>query len=188
MYIRRKIKIFLMSHWVKLAVAAGIVLLILATVYAFSTLESFQKNIMLAQLPINLLAGGIQAVIFVFLYLTFLKDGFSRLEPNRIKGENVHTRWDDVIGIDEAKEEAWEVVQLIKDRAQLLKIGGKIIRGLLFAGPAGCGKTYLAKAIATEAKIPFLSMSGSEFVEVFVGVGASRIRKLFKRARNLAYE
>jgi cell division protease FtsH len=92
-----------------------------------------------------------------------------------------------VVGIDEAKEEAWEVVQLIKDHAKLKKIGGKILRGILMIGPPGCGKTYLAKAIATEAELPFLSMSGSEFVEVFVGVGASRVRKLFKKARSLAY-
>jgi cell division protease FtsH len=78
-------------------------------------------------------------------------------------------------------------VQLIKDRKRLVKIGGKILRGLLMVGPPGCGKTYLAKAIATEAGIPFISMSGSEFTEIFVGVGASRVRKLFKRARTLAY-
>lgn len=80
-----------------------------------------------------------------------------------------------------------EVVKLITDRAQLQRIGGKILRGILMIGPPGCGKTYLAKAIATEANIPFLSMSGSEFVEMFVGVGASRVRKLFKQARQLAY-
>ncbi|MEI8176880.1 MAG: AAA family ATPase, partial [Candidatus Omnitrophota bacterium] len=92
----------------------------------------------------------------------------------------------DIIGIDEAKAEAWEVVQLIKDHQRLKKIGGKIIRGILMLGPPGCGKTYLAKAVATEAGIPFISISASEFMEVFVGVGASRMRKLFKKARRLA--
>ena len=94
--------------------------------------------------------------------------------------------WNDVIGMDEAKQEALEVVKLIKDRAELQRIGGKILRGILMLGPPGCGKTYLAKAIATEAKLPFISMSGSEFVEMFVGVGAGRIRSLFKKARQLA--
>ena len=86
-----------------------------------------------------------------------------------------------------AKLEAKELVELIKDRARIKKIGGSIIRGMLMMGPPGCGKTYLAKAIATEAGIPFISMSGSEFVEVFVGVGASRVRQLFQKARRLAY-
>jgi cell division protease FtsH len=78
-------------------------------------------------------------------------------------------------------------VKLVMDRVEVQKIGGKILRGILMMGPPGCGKTYLAKAIATESKLPFMSMSGSEFIEMFVGVGASRIRKLFKQARQLAY-
>ncbi|MDD5422285.1 MAG: AAA family ATPase, partial [Candidatus Omnitrophica bacterium] len=95
--------------------------------------------------------------------------------------------WDDVVGMEDVKVEAREVVQLISDRARLKKIGGKILRGILMIGPPGCGKTYMAKAIATETGLPFLAMSGSEFVEIFVGVGASRVRRLFKKARELAY-
>jgi len=138
-------------------------------------------------MPITLLLSGVHAGIFVFMYMIFLRGGFTKIKQTTIKGDQVNIHWNDVIGIDEAKEEAWEVVQLIKDRTLLLKIGGKILRGLLMVGPPGCGKTYLAKAIATEANIPFISMSGSEFTEIFVGVGASRVRKLFKRARTLAY-
>jgi cell division protease FtsH len=138
-------------------------------------------------MPISILLAGLNAGIFVFMYMIFLRGGFTSIKQTAIKGENVNVRWDDVIGIDEAKEEAWEVVQLIKDRTRLSKIGGKILRGLLMVGPPGCGKTYLAKAIATEAGIPFISMSGSEFTEIFVGVGAARVRKLFKKARTLAY-
>ena len=79
------------------------------------------------------------------------------------------------------------VVKLVKDRAQLQRMGGRILRGILMLGPPGCGKTYLAKGIATGSGLPFISISGSEFVEMFVGVGASRVRKLFNQARNLAY-
>jgi len=138
-------------------------------------------------MPITLLLSGVHAGIFVFMYMVFLRGGFTKIKQTTIKGQKVNIHWDDVIGIDEAKQEAWEVVQLIKDRTRLLKIGGRILRGLLMVGPPGCGKTYLAKAIATEADIPFISMSGSEFTEIFVGVGASRVRKLFKRAQTLAY-
>ena len=130
---------------------------------------------------------AINAVVFVFLYMSVFRGGFAKLDNKKVKATDVNVRFSDVIGIDEAKEEAWEVVQLIKDHARLKKIGGKILRGILMVGPPGCGKTYLAKAIASEAKLPFLSMSASEFVEIFVGVGASRVRKLFKQASSLAY-
>jgi cell division protease FtsH len=119
--------------------------------------------------------------------MMFMQGGLAKVSKSKIKGEMVNVMWDDVIGMEEAKREAWEVVQLIKDRARVTQIGGKILRGILMLGPPGCGKTYMAKAIATEAKVPFLSMSGSEFVEIFVGVGASRVRRLFKKARELAY-
>ncbi|MEK7167152.1 MAG: AAA family ATPase [Patescibacteria group bacterium] len=174
-------------HWLKMLIGFIVIVLIILSIWGLASLESFYRNLTLATMPINLLIGGINAVIFVFLYLFLFQGGLSKMTANKVKGEKVDIKWSDVIGMDESKQEAWEVVELIKDRKRLMKIGGKIIRGLLMVGPPGCGKTYLAKAIATEAKVPFLSTSGSEFTEIFVGVGASRVRKLFKKARMLAY-
>lgn len=183
----RKIKLFFMMHWFKMLISFSLIILIILAIWGLSSLESFYRKMTLASMPINLLLAGVNAVIFVFLYQLILQGGFSKMPANKIRGEKIDIKWDDVIGMDESKQEAWEVVQLIRDRKLLMKIGGKVIRGLLMVGPPGCGKTYLAKAIATEAKVPFISVSGSEFTEVFVGVGASRVRKLFKRARLLAY-
>ncbi|MBU0759717.1 MAG: AAA family ATPase [Candidatus Omnitrophica bacterium] len=183
----RRIQMYIMMHWLKIVIVFVILLLLILAIWGLSSLESFYRHLTLAQMPITLLLSGVHAGIFVFMYMIFLRGGFTRIKQTTIKGQNVNIHWNDVIGIDEAKEEASEVVQLIKDRTRLLKIGGKILRGLLMVGPPGCGKTYLAKAIATEGDIPFISMSGSEFTEIFVGVGASRVRKLFKRARTLAY-
>jgi len=176
-----------MEHWVKITVGLIVFILIILSIWGLASLESFYRNLTIAQMPISILLAGLNAGIFVFMYMIFLQGGFSKIKQTTIKGENVNIHWDDVIGMEEAKLEALEVVQLIKDRTRLLKIGGKILRGLLMVGPPGCGKTYLAKAIATEAGIPFISMSGSEFTEIFVGVGAARVRKLFKKARTLAY-
>ncbi len=183
----RKMKMYFMMHWLKIVIVSVICLLVVLAVWGLSSLESFYRHLTLAQMPITLLLSGVHAGIFVFMYMVFLRGGFSRIKQTAIKGENVNIHWNDVIGMEESKLEAMEVVELIKDRKKLLKIGGKILRGLLMVGPPGCGKTYLAKAIATEAGIPFISMSGSEFTEIFVGVGASRVRKLFKKARTLAY-
>ena len=92
----------------------------------------------------------------------------------------------DVAGIDEAKEELKEVVEFLKNPAKFQKLGGRIPKGVLLVGPPGTGKTLLAKAVAGEAKVPFFSISGSEFVEMFVGVGASRVRDLFSQAASQA--
>ncbi|MFA5389306.1 MAG: AAA family ATPase [Candidatus Omnitrophota bacterium] len=183
----RKLKMHFMEHWVKIVVGITIVILIILSIWGLASLESFYRHLTIAQMPISILLAGLNAGIFVFMYMIFLQGGFSKIRQTTVKGQNVNIHWQDVIGMEEAKQEALEVVQLIKDRTKLLKIGGKILRGLLMVGPPGCGKTYLAKAIATEAGIPFISMSGSEFTEIFVGVGAARVRKLFKKARTLAY-
>jgi cell division protease FtsH len=188
-------------YWVRILVISLIVALVVSLVLvltvgirAWNEAESYLRQSQLAMIPMQLYLQVIMAFIFgiVYTYLwywLFMKRGAQSMTQNTkksISGEDLAIGWDDVIGMDEAKQEAFEIVKLIKDRAELQKIGGKILRGILMMGPPGCGKTYLAKAIATEAKLPFISMSGSEFVEMFVGVGASRIRSLFKRARQLA--
>ncbi|MBI2870824.1 MAG: AAA family ATPase [Candidatus Omnitrophica bacterium] len=176
-----------MMHWVKLAVTFGLVGLIYLAVFGLMQLESFYRNLQLVQIPVWILMGVVNAVVFVFMYSMMLRGGLAQINTKKVKGGHIRVKWDEVIGIDEAKAEAWEIVQLIKDRTRLKKIGGKIIRGLLMAGPPGCGKTYLAKAIATEAGIPFLPTSASEFNEIFIGVGSSKVRKLFKQGRSLAH-
>lgn len=94
--------------------------------------------------------------------------------------------FNDVAGVDEAKEELQEVIEFLKDPGKFSRLGGKIPKGVLLLGPPGCGKTLLAKAVAGEANVPFFSISGSDFVEMFVGVGASRVRDLFDQAKKAA--
>ncbi|WP_255309212.1 ATP-dependent zinc metalloprotease FtsH [Gilliamella sp. WF3-4] len=103
------------------------------------------------------------------------------LTPDQVK-----TKFIDVAGSEEAKQEVTEVVDFLRDPGKYQKLGGRIPKGILMVGPPGTGKTLLAKAIAGEAKVPFFSMSGSDFVEMFVGVGASRVRDLFEQARKHA--
>ncbi len=98
----------------------------------------------------------------------------------------VNVTFEDVAGLDEAKEEVMEVVDFLKNPKKYTALGGKIPKGVLLVGPPGTGKTLLAKAVAGEAGVPFFSISGSDFVEMFVGVGASRVRDLFKQAREKA--
>ena len=92
----------------------------------------------------------------------------------------------DVAGVDEAKDELQEIIEFLKDPEKFQRLGGKIPKGVLLVGPPGTGKTLLAKAVAGEASVPFFSMSGSEFVEMFVGVGASRVRDLFEQGKRNA--
>ena len=99
---------------------------------------------------------------------------------------SIVTRFADVAGVDEAKEELVEVVDFLKSPEKYTEIGGKIPKGVLLVGPPGTGKTLLARAVAGEAGVPFFKISGSDFVEMFVGVGASRVRDLFEQAKKLA--
>ena len=197
----KKIKFYFKTYWIRITVITGIIILAVSLIVfivqglrAWNESESYLRQSQLAMLPIQmyiyLIMGLVQAVVFTYMYywMFFKKgaSGFTQTQKKSIAGADIGITWNDVIGMDEAKQEALEVVKLITDRAELQRIGGKILKGILMVGPPGCGKTYLAKAIATEAKLPFISMSGSEFVEMFVGVGAGRIRSLFKKARQLA--
>jgi cell division protease FtsH len=183
----RKIKVFFVNHWLSITVILVSIILIILTIIGLNSLESFYRNLTLSTVPLQLLLTGINAMVFVYFYMTVFRGGLSSLKKSSIRPEDISVKFKDVIGLEQAKKEAMEVVSLLKDRAAVKKIGGKIVKGILLIGPPGCGKTLLAKAIACEAGIPFLHMAGSEFVEIFVGVGASRIRKLFKKAREYAY-
>lgn len=153
----------------------------------YRKLDDMQRLGYLAQLSTVPMWSTLSALTFIIgMWWLHHGGGFMKWGKSKVKAEFVNIKWGDVIGLKEAKTEAWEVVELLKDRTLTERIGGKILRGILLTGPPGCGKTYLAKAIATEAGIPFIPVSGSEFVEIFVGVGPSRVRKLFKQARQLA--
>ncbi|MBN2483330.1 MAG: ATP-dependent zinc metalloprotease FtsH [Candidatus Omnitrophica bacterium] len=102
------------------------------------------------------------------------------------KGKTPKVTFRDVAGIDEAKEELNEVIEFLKDPQRFQRLGGRIPKGVMLVGPPGCGKTLLAKAVAGEADVPFFNISGSNFVELFVGVGASRVRDLFEQAKKAA--
>ncbi|HEY2587627.1 MAG TPA: ATP-dependent zinc metalloprotease FtsH [Tepidisphaeraceae bacterium] len=109
---------------------------------------------------------------------------FGKSKARVTSKENTNVTFDDVAGVEEAKEEVMEIVEFLKNPKKFQRLGGRIPRGVLLVGEPGTGKTLLAKAIAGEADVPFFSISGSDFVEMFVGVGASRVRDLFKQAKD----
>ncbi|MDX2016726.1 MAG: ATP-dependent zinc metalloprotease FtsH [Planctomycetota bacterium] len=111
---------------------------------------------------------------------------FGKSRHRTLTKEMTNVTFTDVAGIDEAKDEVTEIIEFLKNPKKFTKLGGRIPRGVLLIGEPGCGKTLLAKAIAGEADVPFFSISGSDFVEMFVGVGASRVRDLFKQAKDSA--
>jgi cell division protease FtsH len=112
--------------------------------------------------------------------------GFGRSKAKLMSDSKKKVTFDDVAGVDEAKEEVQEIVEFLRDPRKFMRLGGKIPKGALLIGPPGTGKTLLAKAIAGEADVPFFTISGSDFVEMFVGVGASRVRDMFEQGKKNA--
>ncbi len=112
--------------------------------------------------------------------------GFGKSKARLLTERTGRVTFDDVAGVDEAKEELEEIVEFLKDPAKFQKLGGKIPKGALLVGPPGTGKTLIARAVAGEANVPFFTISGSDFVEMFVGVGASRVRDMFEQAKKNA--
>lgn len=154
-----------------------------------------RQNSVLVQMLINIIVPF--GIIFLMYFLIFRKmgggmggvGGIFGAGSSRAKAVDegkVQTRFADVAGVDEAKEELVEVVDFLKQPRKYTEIGGKIPKGVLLVGPPGTGKTLLARAVAGEAGVPFFRISGSDFVEMFVGVGASRVRDLFHSAREKA--
>ena len=150
--------------------------------------ESFLTQILISWFPMLLLIG-----VWVFFMRQMQGGGggrgamsFGKSKARLIEEDQIKVTFADVAGCDEAKEDVQEMVDFLKDPSKFQKLGGKIPRGALMVGPPGTGKTLLAKAIAGEARVPFFSISGSDFVEMFVGVGASRVRDMFEQAKKNA--
>lgn len=151
--------------------------------------QGFLTQLFLSILPILLILG-----IFIFFMRQMQGGGrggggpmtFGKSRARLLGEDQIKTTFADVAGVEEAKDEVQELVEFLRDPGKFQRLGGKIPRGVLMVGAPGTGKTLLAKAIAGEAKVPFFSISGSDFVEMFVGVGASRVRDMFEQAKKHA--
>ncbi|MFZ6730551.1 ATP-dependent zinc metalloprotease FtsH [Undibacterium sp. Ji42W] len=146
--------------------------------------QSFLSQVFISWFPMLLLIG-----VWVFFMRQMQGGGkggafsFGKSKARMLDDTNNNVTFADVAGCDEAKEEVSEIVDFLRDPTKFQKLGGRIPRGVLMVGPPGTGKTLLARAIAGEAKVPFFTISGSDFVEMFVGVGASRVRDMFENAK-----
>jgi cell division protease FtsH len=148
--------------------------------------SNFLANLFSWIFPVLILLG-----FWYFIMKRFQQQqgGFMSLGKNKAKiymDNDVKVKFEDAAGVDEAKQELVEVIDFLKEPERFTRIGGQIPRGILLVGPPGTGKTLLAKAVAGESKVPFFSLSGSEFVEMFVGLGAARVRDLFSQAKESA--
>jgi len=151
--------------------------------------QSILKQLLVASFPILIILA-----VFIF-FMRQMQGGlsgksgpmsFGRSKAKLLEGGKVKTNFTDVAGIEEAKEEVQEIVDFLQDPSKFQKLGGKIPTGILMVGSPGTGKTLLSRAIAEEAQVPFFTISGSDFVEIFVGVGASRVRDMFEQAKKHA--
>ena len=151
--------------------------------------ESFIKQLLISLAPILLLIG---VIIYTMKGAGGAMGGknnpmsFGKSKARLITKDESHVTFEDVAGVEEAKEEVSELVDFLSDPGKFTKVGGRIPKGVLMVGPPGTGKTLLAKAVAGEADVPFFFISGSDFVEMFVGVGASRVRDMFEQAKKNA--
>ncbi|AMA65173.1 ATP-dependent zinc metalloprotease FtsH [Candidatus Arsenophonus lipoptenae] len=149
--------------------------------------QSFLATIFISWFPMLLLIG-----VWIFFMRQMQGAGgkgamsFGKSKARMLTEDQIKTTFADVAGCDEAKEEVSELVEYLREPGRFQKLGGKIPKGILMVGPPGTGKTLLAKAIAGEAKVPFFTISGSDFVEMFVGVGASRVRDMFEQSKKTA--
>ncbi|AFM32072.1 MULTISPECIES: ATP-dependent zinc metalloprotease FtsH [Stutzerimonas stutzeri subgroup] len=146
----------------------------------------------------QLLVASFPILVIIAVFMFFMRQmqggaggkggpmSFGKSKARLLSEDQVKTTFADVAGCDEAKEEVHELVEFLRDPGRFQRLGGRIPRGVLMVGPPGTGKTLLAKAIAGEAKVPFFTISGSDFVEMFVGVGASRVRDMFEQAKKHA--
>ena len=144
---------------------------------------------------ISVLVSWFPMIVLIGVWIFFMRQmqsgggkalSFGKSRARLMSDQSQKVTFEDVAGIDEAKEELWEIVEFLKDPKKFTKLGGRIPKGVLLMGPPGTGKTLLGRAIAGEAGVPFFSISGSDFVEMFVGVGASRVRDLFVQGKKNA--
>ncbi len=159
-----------------------------------------KKNIKISSSPIeepniiiSLLISWLPIILIISIWIFFIKkiynNGknnllFGKSKAKKINKKNINIKFKDVAGCNEAKEEVKEIVEYLKKPNKFKKLGAKLPKGILMIGPPGTGKTLLAKAIAGESEVPFFHISGSDFIEIFVGIGASRVRDMFNQAKN----
>lgn len=167
--------------------------------------ELLRSNVQIESKPIEkqsiwtqLLVASFPILVILAVFMFFMRQmqgggggkggpmSFGKSKARLLSEDQIKTTFADVAGVEEAKEDVQELVDFLKDPGKFQRLGGRIPRGVLMVGPPGTGKTLLAKAIAGEAKVPFFTISGSDFVEMFVGVGASRVRDMFEQAKKQA--
>ncbi len=162
-----------------------------------------QQNIKIAARPsdedvpsfLGVLVSWFPMLLLIAVWVFFMRQmqsgsgramGFGKSKAKLLTERHGRVTFDDVAGVDEAKADLQEIVEFLRDPQKFQRLGGRIPRGALLVGPPGTGKTLLARAIAGEANVPFFTISGSDFVEMFVGVGASRVRDMFEQAKKNA--